>query len=513
MLFDIILATIVCTLVYSLFLTWQHLFLSPISKFPGPKLAAATYWYEFYYDIILGGKYIWKVKEFHEKYGPVVRINPHELHVSDPAFWDVMYTASLNHNRRDKWAWQTNGIGIPASSLGTAPHALHRSRRAALSPFFSMTNVRTLLPVVQERVDALVSRLEQSRGKADIVALEYAFSAFTNDVVMQYCFGRSDHHIEDPNFAPAYHNASFNAGKSISLLKHMNWILTIIRTIPEWVTVRMNEELSGPVIVQRTFRQEVAALRRQNTKDKNATQAKTIFHTLLESDLPESEKTSERLADEAILLIGAGTHTGSWCLTVLAFHLLSKPELLRRLKDELKSVMPTPSTKPTLQELEKLPLLTGVLKEGLRLGYGASVRSARIAPDTLVKCGDWVIPAGTPASTAIPITSHDETIFPDSASFHPDRWVGDDAKHLDKYLVAFSKGSRSCLGINLAWAEMYLCTAGIFSHFGSKDVRDETDVGILELFETDESDVVMESDRWFPVAKEGSKGVRVRISA
>jgi cytochrome P450 len=184
--FSQILATfIVSSLVYCVFLLWQRLFLSSISKFPGPKLAAATYWYEFYYDIILGGKYIWKIKEFHEKYGPVVRINPHELHVSDPAFWDVMFTASTSHNRRDKWVWQTDGIGIPTSLLGTAPHALHKNRRNALSPFFSMKNVRDLLPLIQERVDALVNRFKQGREKEGVVALEYAFSAFTNGMPPQ----------------------------------------------------------------------------------------------------------------------------------------------------------------------------------------------------------------------------------------------------------------------------------------------------------------------------------------
>lgn len=46
-----------------------RLYFSPLSKFPGPKIAAATYWYEFYYDAILRGRYIFKIKELHEKYG------------------------------------------------------------------------------------------------------------------------------------------------------------------------------------------------------------------------------------------------------------------------------------------------------------------------------------------------------------------------------------------------------------------------------------------------------------
>jgi hypothetical protein len=40
---------------------------SPLAKFPGPKLAALTLWYEFYYDVWLGGQYIWKIRELHEQ--------------------------------------------------------------------------------------------------------------------------------------------------------------------------------------------------------------------------------------------------------------------------------------------------------------------------------------------------------------------------------------------------------------------------------------------------------------
>lgn len=46
-----------------------RLYLSPLAKFPGPKLAAATLWYEFYYDVIQEGQYTFKIKELHDKYG------------------------------------------------------------------------------------------------------------------------------------------------------------------------------------------------------------------------------------------------------------------------------------------------------------------------------------------------------------------------------------------------------------------------------------------------------------
>ena len=96
-----------------------------------PKLAAVTWWYEIYYDVVLSGKYIWKIQELHKEYGPIIRINPYQLHVNDPEFWDTLFTAS-NNNRRDRWSWWTRGAVIPKSLLGTVEQGLHRRRRASL---------------------------------------------------------------------------------------------------------------------------------------------------------------------------------------------------------------------------------------------------------------------------------------------------------------------------------------------------------------------------------------------
>lgn len=46
-----------------------RLYFSPIARFPGPKFAALTFWNEFYYDVVLGGKYTWKLLEYHKRYG------------------------------------------------------------------------------------------------------------------------------------------------------------------------------------------------------------------------------------------------------------------------------------------------------------------------------------------------------------------------------------------------------------------------------------------------------------
>ena len=54
---------------YNLGLTVYRLLFSNLSGFPGPKIAAATFWYEFYYDWLRKGKYIFVIEEMHKKYG------------------------------------------------------------------------------------------------------------------------------------------------------------------------------------------------------------------------------------------------------------------------------------------------------------------------------------------------------------------------------------------------------------------------------------------------------------
>lgn len=57
--------------IYGLALVIYRLYFDSLAKFPGPRIAAATGWYEFYYDVIRRGQYIYKIEEMHKKYGTV----------------------------------------------------------------------------------------------------------------------------------------------------------------------------------------------------------------------------------------------------------------------------------------------------------------------------------------------------------------------------------------------------------------------------------------------------------
>lgn len=61
--------SVISFVAYVVLLVAFRLFFSPLSKFPGPKIAAATGYYEFYHEYFRKGKYVFEIKKMHNQYG------------------------------------------------------------------------------------------------------------------------------------------------------------------------------------------------------------------------------------------------------------------------------------------------------------------------------------------------------------------------------------------------------------------------------------------------------------
>ncbi len=168
--------------------------------------------------------------------------------------------------------------------------------------------------------------------------------------------------------------------------------------------------------------------------------------------------------------------------------------MLSRLRSELLTIPRTAS----FTDLEQLPYLGAVIAEGNRLSFGLTKRNTRVAPDEVLHYENFTIPPGTPTSMTSLCVHTDESVFPDPWRFDPDRWLGPGAAGCRKYQFAFGRGARKCIGINLAHAELYLTIAAV-AQFD------------MELFETDDSDVVFQHDYQVAHPKLNSEGIRATV--
>lgn len=99
---------------------------------------------------------------------------------------------------------------------------------------------------------------------------------------------------------------------------------------------------------------------------------------------------------ELMLIVFLAGETIAWTLTVITYYLLANPSVLMRLKLELQAAEAEKNAAQTTTE--RLPYLSAVIKEGLRLSYGAPGILGRVLHKPLVLIdGDheWTIPAGT----------------------------------------------------------------------------------------------------------------------
>ncbi|KAL0930663.1 cytochrome p450 family protein [Colletotrichum truncatum] len=483
-------AATVLFLTYIICLAVYRLYLSPLAKFPGPKLAAFSNWYEFYHDVVRPGKFATHIQSLHKQYGPIIRITPTELHIDDPSYFDTLYTRS---GRRDKYDYVAGRFGFSTDSFSTSPHELHRIRRKALSPFFAAAKISDFESVIQAKVNNLCDKLAAS-ADGQVVKLDRAFVALTTDVITQYAFGRSYNHLESPGFEETLYEAFRTIHSAGSVGQHFPFIFKILNALPIWFVKATQPDIMPLVTLRQSMRAQIGEIRQKaNEKNTEADHA-NIFFEVINSDLPESEKSDTRLGDEAQLMIAAGLITTSWALAVATFHFATKPAISARLRKELDA-----AGSPTKwHELERLPYLNACVLESVRLSHGVVSRDPRLAPDAELTYGEWTIPINTPVSMTTLDVLMNEEVFPEPESFIPERWI--EKPELQRYFVAFGKGSRQCLGINLALAELHITIATVFERFD------------FELFETEESDVQMAHAWLAPYPRLDSKGVRVKVT-
>lgn len=257
--------------------------------------------------------------------------------------------------------------------------------------------------------------------------------------------------------------------------------------------------------IQRIRGQVQEVLSYNGVYQKTDREKRTIIEELRDNrNLPPQEKSLTRLVDECSILLIAGSETPAKALALIYYHLMANPAKLMRLRTELKTVMPDSHQIPSQSTLEKLPYLSAIIHEGLRLHSGIVARTQRLAPTSL-QYKQWTIPAHTPLSCISAFIHYDPEIYPEPRAFKPERWLetSPDGERINqtlkRHFVPFGRGTRNCLGYNLGYAMLYFAIVTVTTRYD------------MELFQTGFEDVDLERDWTIPQPRVGSEGVRALV--
>jgi cytochrome P450 len=129
-----------------------------------------------------------------------------------------------------------------------------------------------------------------------------------------------------------------------------------------------------------------------------------------------------------------------------SYELARHPGIQAKLHQELTTAFPDPNQLLDIETLEKLPVLDGVVREGLRLHGAIPSYLERITPESGLKICGYSIPQGTIVGMQAYTSHRDPTVFPEPEVFVPERWFEHSAA-MNVNFLPFSAGPRACVGL------------------------------------------------------------------
>ncbi|KAL4792987.1 cytochrome P450 [Aspergillus venezuelensis] len=452
------------------------------------------------------------VHSLHTKYGPIVRVSPSEISVSDPVDVKTIHRIGTPFLKDETFYKRITRPDIE-NLFNTCDPVFHSQRRKLFSGQMSSSELHRpeTESLITARVVLVISKMiSELKGTGRVDILQW-FVFMATDIIGELCFGDSFRMLELGRGNQYYEDLTavgrLEGMKVVfpSLLSLVGWgwgwgISFYVPVVSE--AVAAGERL-GRYAVESVGRYR--ALLEYSQSEGKEPMKKTFFTKLFQLSDSTSPSTTTKstsksttdddehqeintklpdksITDEAITFIVAGSDTTATTLTYLIYTLLQPvhASTLHSLLDEL-STLPENYTD---KDLIPLQTLNNIILETLRLYSGVPSALPRTSPTPQTLSGD-TLPAGTTVSSQAYTLHRNPDIFSSPELFNPNRWITP-TREMKESFMPFGGGARTCLGIHLAKMEVRLAAAKFFLTFRDElrvhdDMREE-DMDMVSWF-------------------------------
>jgi hypothetical protein len=181
---------IIAALVYNLISYILSAFWTPLRKIPGPFLARFTGLYRL--NLVRKGKAPENYRSLHHQYGPIVRVGPNHVSISDVAMIPTIYGIGSQFTKTPFYTTMSPEYkGTRLDSLFSARDVpYHRNLKSQVAQMFSMTNMRNYEPHVDDCNAIFSARLEEAASKNEVLDLAEWLQWYAFDVIGNITFQR-----------------------------------------------------------------------------------------------------------------------------------------------------------------------------------------------------------------------------------------------------------------------------------------------------------------------------------
>lgn len=330
--------------------------------------------------------------------------------------------------------------------------------------------VRNFYPRLRDITENLKKQWMKAAAADRVLDVPTEMMRYTVDVTSNVAFGY------DLN-----ENSEDGAG---SIQDHLENVMPVMNhrmnfPVPYWRYVKFphDKRIDRHVSALRSKFDEIVAQSRQRLAQQNGSAvAENLLETmLLDQERPDSKLTDQDVFGNIFSLLLAGEETTGNTMAWVLYYLSRHPYVADKVREEANELFPDDDVMPEYEMASKLPYLTAVIKEAMRLRNVTPAWPMETLKD--IEVMGYAIPAGTKffMLTRSPMLEDDDG-FP-AWEFDPERWLPGSPKaaHFESLTIPFGSGPRRCPGSTLAMTEIKTIISMIVKCFDLLPANDGSD--------------------------------------
>ncbi|GKT51986.1 cytochrome P450 monooxygenase [Colletotrichum spaethianum] len=424
-----------------------------------PWLARLTSFWRI--SLVLKGKAHDRYRKLHQKYGPIVRTAPNVVDISDPSAISIIY--GINSKFLKSLFYRPFDMiyeGEFMSSMFTcrSPEE-HKALKRPVAQKFSMTSIRTFEYLVDPCSEIFTESMKDLQGQVVDLGVWAQWYAF--DAIGAMTFGQRFGFMEQRK----------DVENMIAGLEHGLMLASVTGQIPWIHRFFIGNKTLRKIVGRLSLKDPMHIANRKYDAGANSNDRRDFLAYFRQQQKSTGEPMPQKeLMNHLINNLLAGSDTTAISLRAIFYYVIRDKRVYRKLQSEIDGLEVAGKLSPVISYGESLQMeyLQVCMKEAMRMHPGVALPLERLVPAGETRLAGHFLSEGTVVGINPAVIHRDREIFGvDADEFRPERWLDEEekVKSMDRHLLTFGAGVRTCIGKNISLMEMGKFIPQVFRKF------------------------------------------------